>query len=69
MLDLVETLFMRYGIQTLRFDGSMRRESREAVLAQFRKPGGPHVILIRYLALCSPLNSPSDEVIARNVVA
>ena len=53
MLDLVETLFMRYGIQTLRFDGSMRRESREAVLAQFRKPGGPHVILIRYLALCS----------------
>lgn len=47
MLDLVETLFVRHGIQNLRFDGKMNREAREAVLARFRKPGGPKVILVR----------------------
>ncbi len=49
MLDLVETLVFRHGIQNLRFDGSMDREAREAVLSQFRKSGGPKVILIRYI--------------------
>lgn len=49
MLDLVDTLFARYGLQTLRYDGSMNREAREAVLSRFRKPGGPKVILIRYV--------------------
>ena len=48
MLDLIETMFPRYGIQNLRYDGKMNREAREAVLARFRKPGGPKVILIRY---------------------
>ena len=47
MLDLIETLFARYGIQSLRYDGKMNREAREAVIARFRKPGGPKVILIR----------------------
>ena len=47
MLDLVETIFSRYGIQNLRYDGKMNREAREAVLSRFRKPGGPRVILIR----------------------
>ncbi len=51
MLDLVETLFSRHGIQNLRFDGSMNREAREAVLSQFRKSGGPRVILIRHVSL------------------
>ncbi|KAH8102694.1 SNF2 family DNA-dependent ATPase [Cristinia sonorae] len=46
MLDLVETIFARYGIQSLRYDGKMNREAREAVLARFRKSGGPRVILI-----------------------
>lgn len=46
MLDLIESLFVRYGIQSLRYDGSMGREAREAVLSRFRKPGGPKVILI-----------------------
>lgn len=46
MLDLVDTLFARYGIQSLRYDGSMTREQREGVLAKFRKTGGPKVILI-----------------------
>ncbi|KAL6299805.1 SNF2 family N-terminal domain-containing protein [Sparassis latifolia] len=46
MLDLVETLFARYGIRSLRYDGRMGREAREMVLAQFRKSGGPRVILI-----------------------
>ncbi|THG95132.1 hypothetical protein EW026_g6464 [Hermanssonia centrifuga] len=32
--------------RNLRFDGSMDREAREAVLSQFRKSGGPKVILI-----------------------
>lgn len=47
MLDLIETLFARYGIQSLRYDGKMTREAREVVIARFRKPGGPKVILIR----------------------
>ena len=51
MLDLVESLFTRYGVQSLRYDGSMGREAREAVLSRFRKPGGPKVILIRYTFL------------------
>ncbi|KAI0070881.1 hypothetical protein K474DRAFT_1737680 [Panus rudis PR-1116 ss-1] len=46
MLDLVETLFARYGIQCLRYDGRMNREAREVTLARFRKSGGPKVILI-----------------------
>ncbi|KAI0337147.1 hypothetical protein BDW22DRAFT_1410049 [Trametopsis cervina] len=46
MLDLVEMMFARYGTQSLRYDGSMDRAAREAVLARFRQPGGPRVILI-----------------------
>ncbi|PCH42875.1 hypothetical protein WOLCODRAFT_102715 [Wolfiporia cocos MD-104 SS10] len=46
MLDLIETLFARHGIRSLRYDGKMHREAREAVLIQFRKAGGPKVILI-----------------------
>jgi SNF2 family DNA or RNA helicase len=46
MLDLLETLFARYGIQNLRYDGKMRSEMREATLMAFRKAGGPKVILI-----------------------
>jgi SNF2 family DNA or RNA helicase len=46
MLDLVETVLIRYGIQSLRYDGKMRTEAREATLNTFRKIGGPRVILI-----------------------
>lgn len=49
MLDLIETLFARYGIQSLRYDGKMNREAREAVISRFKKPGGPKVILIRFV--------------------
>ena len=49
MLDLVESVFLRNGIQNLRYDGSMNREAREYVLSRFRQPGGPRVILIRCL--------------------
>ena len=51
MLDLVEILFSRHGIQNLRYDGKMNHEVREAVLARFRKSGGPKVILIRCVYL------------------
>lgn len=47
MLDLVETVFDRHGIRRLRYDGSMNREARDFVLAQFRKADGPRVICIR----------------------
>ena len=47
MLDLVETLFSRYGIRNARFDGSMDRHSRESALSIFKSPIGPKVILIR----------------------
>ncbi|KAH9054910.1 SNF2 family DNA-dependent ATPase [Lactarius vividus] len=46
MLDLIETLLARNGIQNLRYDGKMRSEAREAALAGFRRMGGPKVILI-----------------------
>lgn len=46
MLDLIETLFSRYGIRSLRYDGRMSREAREMVLGEFRQQGGPKVILI-----------------------
>ncbi len=52
-MDLIEALFTRYGIQSLRYDGSLRQDAREAVLARFRRPGGPKVILIRY-DVCGP---------------
>jgi len=46
MLNLVETMLVRYGIQFLRYDGKMRSEARDAALIAFRKIGGPRVILI-----------------------
>jgi len=46
MLDLLETVLVRYGIQNLRYDGKMRSEARDATLVAFRKMGGPRVILI-----------------------
>ena len=46
MLNLVETVLVRYGIQFLRYDGKMRSEARDAALIAFRKIGGPRVILI-----------------------
>lgn len=46
MLDLIETLFSRHGIRSLRFDGKMDRFERDATLATFKQIGGPKVILI-----------------------
>lgn len=51
MLDLVESVFLRNGIQNLRYDGSMNREAREYTLSRFRQPGGPKVILIRFVGV------------------
>jgi hypothetical protein len=49
MLDLVEKLFSRYGIRSLRYDGSMDRYARETALSTFKRVGGPKVILIRFV--------------------
>ncbi|KAI6115018.1 SNF2 family N-terminal domain-containing protein [Pisolithus croceorrhizus] len=46
MLDLVETLFRRYGILSVRYDGKMDRAAREKALATFKRHDGPKVILI-----------------------
>ncbi|KAG1740604.1 SNF2 family N-terminal domain-containing protein [Suillus lakei] len=46
MLDLVEQLFSRYGIRSLRYDGSMDRISRDNTLVAFKRHDGPKVILI-----------------------
>ncbi|KAG2137485.1 SNF2 family N-terminal domain-containing protein [Suillus clintonianus] len=46
MLDLMETLFSRYGIRSLRYDGSMDRISRDSALVTFKRHDGPKVILI-----------------------
>ncbi|KAK0459781.1 SNF2 family DNA-dependent ATPase [Desarmillaria tabescens] len=46
MLDLLETLFSRYGIRSVRFDGKMDRASRDQAIQTFKGAGGPKVILI-----------------------
>ncbi|KAF8128525.1 P-loop containing nucleoside triphosphate hydrolase protein, partial [Mycena galopus ATCC 62051] len=46
MLDLIEILLSRHGMRSLRFDGTMDRPQRDAVLATFKRAGGPKVILI-----------------------
>ncbi|KAG0693881.1 SNF2 family N-terminal domain-containing protein [Suillus ampliporus] len=46
MLDLIETLFSRYGIRSLRYDGSMDRISRDKTIMMFKRYDGPKVILI-----------------------
>ncbi|KAJ3569137.1 hypothetical protein NP233_g5248 [Leucocoprinus birnbaumii] len=46
MLDLIEIVFSHHGIQNVRFDGKMDKTSRDNVLAQFKRPGRPNVILI-----------------------
>jgi SNF2 family DNA or RNA helicase len=53
VLDLVETLFARKGIQNLRYDGRMDKGSREIALATFKKPGGPKILLLRYAWLAT----------------
>ncbi|KAF9451016.1 hypothetical protein P691DRAFT_773496 [Macrolepiota fuliginosa MF-IS2] len=46
MLDLIEIVFSHHGIENVRFDGKMDKASRDDVLAQFKQPGRPNVILI-----------------------
>ena len=46
MLDWLEMLLTRYGMQHLRYDGKVRSETRGAALVAFRKMGAPGVILI-----------------------
>ncbi|KIJ41077.1 hypothetical protein M422DRAFT_229883 [Sphaerobolus stellatus SS14] len=46
MLDLVEDLLEQYDIKWLRYDGSMTREERDEAITQFKKMGGPKIILI-----------------------
>jgi SNF2 family DNA or RNA helicase len=51
MLDLVEILFSRHGIRSLRYDGKMDKTARDATLAAFRAKRGIKVILVRYASL------------------
>ncbi|KAF9784773.1 SNF2 family N-terminal domain-containing protein [Thelephora terrestris] len=46
VLDLIEMLFARNGIQNIRYDGKMDRGSREIAIATFKKPSGPKVMLL-----------------------
>lgn len=68
MLDLVEIIFMRFGVRNLRYDGSMTREARDKVIRDFRVPGGPKVMLIRCVSLVDPECSLADCSLASNVV-
>jgi SNF2 family DNA or RNA helicase len=47
MLDLVEILFSRHGIRSLRYDGQMDKTAKDATLAAFRRKEGMKVILVR----------------------
>jgi hypothetical protein len=46
MMDLLEMLLVRYGIQNLWYDRKMQSKMHEVALLRFRKTGGPRVILI-----------------------
>jgi hypothetical protein len=46
LLDLVDMLFTRNGIRSLRYDGKMSRDKRERTLREFRSHNGPKVICI-----------------------
>jgi len=46
MLDLIENIFVRYGFQSLRYDGKMSREAREKAILDFRKDPSKKVMLI-----------------------
>ena len=68
MLDLIETLFSRYGIRSLRYDGKMSRGAREEVLMQFRKSSGLKVVLMRCVALTYAFARLLKPSLARNAV-
>jgi SNF2 family DNA or RNA helicase len=42
----MQILLKRSGFESLRYDGQMKREEREATLSRFKKQGGPKIILI-----------------------
>ncbi|KII90213.1 hypothetical protein PLICRDRAFT_53299 [Plicaturopsis crispa FD-325 SS-3] len=69
MLDLVEKLFSRNGIRSLRYDGKMDRASRDQALATFKKAGGPKVILISTRCGGVGLNLVSANRIIKNYAA
>ncbi|KAG6330201.1 hypothetical protein ID866_8887, partial [Astraeus odoratus] len=46
MLDQVEILLSRHGIQSVRYDGQMASSSRDKALAKFRGHDGPRLILV-----------------------
>ena len=55
MLDLVESLFQKEGIDYLRYDGSMSNVDRESALSHFKKSDGARVILIRFDRVFFPM--------------
>ena len=60
MLDLIEILFSRHGIRSVRFDGKMDRVARDQTIAAFKQPGGPKIILIRSVVIISSRKAKSD---------
>ncbi|TFK27268.1 hypothetical protein FA15DRAFT_727203 [Coprinopsis marcescibilis] len=46
MLDLIEILLSRHGIRSLRFDGKMDRRARDQAITNFKRLGGPKIMLI-----------------------
>lgn len=46
MIDLVIQLLSQEDIDVLRFDGKMSRLSRDETLRQFKKAGGPRILII-----------------------
>ncbi|GJJ08897.1 hypothetical protein Clacol_003117 [Clathrus columnatus] len=46
MLDLVEKLLLKDGVDCIRYDGRMSRVERDTAVAEFRKRSGPPIMLI-----------------------
>ena len=55
-LDLLEPTLRRRGIDLVRYDGSMRRDQREATLERLRRDQGTRVVLMSFKAGSTGLN-------------
>ena len=61
--SVVVELFERDNIKTLRYDGKMSRTMRDETIKHFKKPKGPKILIIRYVACpFHPQSRPSSSI-------
>lgn len=51
MIDLLDDYLRTNGVDTATYTGQMSKDERDEVLADFKRPDGPRVLIIRYVVL------------------